>query len=91
MLFIGLVKDKKTPTKEAVAKGTRMIKELKQQGINILHFYWTLGRYTAVVIFEAPSEKEAMKLSFDVLDDVGFETLVAIPREEARKSLYGEE
>jgi len=91
LLFIGLAKDKKTPTKEAVAKGTRMIEELKKQGINILSFYWTLGRYSAVIVFEAPSEKEAMKLAFDVLDDASFETLVAIPREKARKLLYGEE
>jgi len=87
LIFIGLVKDKKTPTKETTAKGTRMIEELKKKGINILSFYWTLGRYTAVVIFEAPTEKEAMKLAFDVLDDVSFETLVAIPREEALKLL----
>ncbi len=40
-----------------------------------------------MVVFEAPSEMEAMKLSFDVLDDVSFETLVAVPREEARKLL----
>ncbi len=39
MIFIGLVKDKKTPTKEAVAKGTRMIEELKKarhKNLNLL-------------------------------------------------------
>ena len=85
MIFIGLIKDKKKPTKEATDKGTKMIAELKKKGIETLSFYWTLGRYTAVVIFEAPSEKEAMKLAFDVLDDVTMETMVAIPREEALK------
>jgi uncharacterized protein with GYD domain len=87
LIFIGLVKDKKKPTKEATDKGTKMIAELKEKGIEILSFYWTLGRYTAVVIFEAPTEKEAMKLAFDVLDDVTMETMVAIPREEALKLL----
>jgi uncharacterized protein with GYD domain len=82
-----LVKDKKTPTKETTARGTKMLNELKKKGIKILGFYWTLGRYDDIVIFEAPTEKDAMKLAFDVREDVTTETLVAIPREEGLKLL----
>jgi len=39
------------------------------------------------VIFEAPSEKEALKLAIDVKDEADMETMVAIPREEALKLL----
>jgi len=82
-----LVKDKKKPTKEIVARGTKMLEELKKKGIKILGFYWTLGRYDDVVIFEAPSEKDAMKLAFDAREDVDTETMVAITREEGLKLL----
>jgi len=87
LIFIMLVKDKKTPTKEITARGTKMLGALKKKGIKILGFYWTLGRYDDVVIFEAPTEKDAMKLAFDVREDVTTETLVAIPREEGLKLL----
>jgi len=46
-----------------------------------------LGRYDDVIIFEAPSEKNAMKLAIEAKDDVEVETMVAIPREEALKLL----
>ena len=87
MLFIMLVKDKKKPTKENTGRGTKMIGELKKKGIKFLGFYWTLGRYDDVVIVEAPTEKDAMKLAFDVREDVTTETLVAIPREGGLKLL----
>ena len=87
MIFIMLAKDKEKPTKELTAKGTKILGELKKKGIKILGFYWTLGRYDDVIIFEAPTEKDAMKLAFDVKDYVDTETLVAIPREEGLKLL----
>ena len=87
MIFISLVKDKKKPTKEATARVTKMLDELSKKGIKILGFYWTLGRYDDVVIFEAPSEKEALELAIDVKDEADMETMVAIPREEALKRL----
>jgi uncharacterized protein with GYD domain len=87
LIFIMLFKDKKTPTKQNTARGTKMLGELEKKGIKILGFYWTLGRFDDVVIFEAPTEKDAMKLAFDVKEDVTTETLVAIPREEGLKLL----
>jgi uncharacterized protein with GYD domain len=87
LFFISLLKDKKKPTKELTDKGTKILEDLKQRGIKILGFYWTLGQYDDVVIFEASDEKEAMKIAIEVKDDVEMETMVAIPREEAIKLL----
>jgi uncharacterized protein with GYD domain len=47
-----------------------------------------LGRYDDVWIFEAPTEKDAMKIAFDVAkENIFTETLTAIPREEGLKLL----
>jgi uncharacterized protein with GYD domain len=59
------------------------VEEFKKMGINVLNWYWTLGRYDYVVVFEAADEKEAMKFSLSVAEFVASETLVAIPRQEA--------
>jgi uncharacterized protein with GYD domain len=82
-----LAKDKEKPTKANTSQATKILEELKKKGIKILGFYWTLGRYDDVIIFEAPSEKDAMKLGIAIKEYVSSETLVAIPREEALKLL----
>ena len=87
MIFVSLGKMRKKPAKETSAQATKMIDEMKKRGIKILSFYWTLGRYDTVLIFEAASEKDALKVSIDVAEFVAAETLVAIPREEAIKLL----
>jgi uncharacterized protein with GYD domain len=87
LIFISLAKVKNKPTKETTGKFTKTLGELKKKGINILGFYWTLGRYDGVMIFEAPSEKDAIKLAVDLREDATLETMVAIPREEALKLL----
>jgi len=87
LIFIGLVKAKKTPTKENTAEFTKMVDNLNKIGIKILSMYWTLGRYDGVVIFDAPTEKVAMKFAIMMAEDVRTETMVAIPREEALKLL----
>ena len=48
-------------------------------------FYWTLGHYDTVLIFSAPSEKDAMKIAIDAAELVATETMLAFPREEATK------
>jgi len=78
---------RKKPSKELSAQATKMIEEVKKKGIKVLGWYWTLGRYDTVLIFEAANEKEAMKQSFAAAEFVTTETLVAIPREEAIKLL----
>jgi uncharacterized protein with GYD domain len=83
LIFVGLAKFRKPPEKEDAGDTAKMIADWKEKGINMLHWYWTLGRYDAVVVFEAKSEKEAMKMSIEISKWVTTETLVAIPREEA--------
>jgi len=52
-----------------------------------MRVYWTLGRYDAVAITEAPTEKDAMKALLRFVGLVDIETMVAVPREEAIKLL----
>ncbi len=83
MIFIHLGKMRKKPDKSTAGDANKMVEEFKKNGIKVLNWYWTLGRYDTVFIFEAASEKEAMKMSIDVAEWVASETLVAIPRQEA--------
>jgi uncharacterized protein with GYD domain len=71
------------PDKATAGNATEKVAEFKKRGINILNWYWTLGRYDTVVVFEAENEKEALKFSLGVAEFVATETLVAIPRQEA--------
>ncbi|MEM3068470.1 MAG: GYD domain-containing protein [Nitrososphaerales archaeon] len=87
LIFINLGKIRKKPDKKGAGDATKMVEEFKKKGIKVLNWYWTLGRYDTVFIFEAASEKEAMKLSIDISEFVATETLVAIPRQEAVKLL----
>ena len=53
-----------------------------------MRVYWTLGSYDRVVILEAPSEKDVMKIVLGMQDKVDSdETMVAVPREEPIKLL----
>ena len=88
MYFISLFKWKKAPTRELIKETnwSETRKKLEKQGIKI-DSYWTFGRYDAINIIEAPSEKEAMKVLLQFQDLVESETLTAVPREEAIKLL----
>ena len=86
LIFITLLKWKQTPKKEMLEQSTKKLKELANQGIKMKP-YWTLRRYDAVTIIEAPTEKDAMKALLPFQDVVATETLVAVPREEAIKLL----
>lgn len=85
MIFISLLRSKKSGSEAGIDQETKMLGSLKKKGIKILSYYWTLGRYDAVFIFEAPTEKDAMKLAIEFGEAVTVETMVAIPREEAIK------
>ncbi len=65
---------------------TKTMRELEEQGIK-MRICWTLGRYSAVSIMEAPTEKDAMKILLPLQDVVDTETMVAVPREEGIKLL----
>ena len=87
MIFVSLGKMRKKPDKPLTADATERMEGLKQKGIKILNWYWTLGRYDVVVVFEAPNEKEALKFNLRFSDIVATETMVAIPRQEALQLL----
>jgi len=86
LYFITLTKWKEAPTKEIIDNATKQFKEFEKQGIKI-RIYWTLGRYDAVSIVEAPTEKDVMKMLLPLQGLIETETLVAVPREEAIKLL----
>jgi len=87
MIFITLAKYRKKPTKEIFAQADKLFEKTVHEGAKILDRYLTLGRYDGVTIIEARDEKAAMKYLARFGDIVSTETLVAIPREEARKLL----
>ena len=83
LIFVSLGKMRKKPDKAMAGNASKMVEDFKKKGINILNWYWTLGRYDTVVVFEAANEKEALKFSLGIAEFVATETLVAIPRQEA--------
>lgn len=86
MRFISLVKWKKKITKQSIAQNLKCMKyEAAKEGIKMIEIYWTLGRYDAVAIIEAPDEKAAMRMAVRRGECMAMETMVAIPAEEARK------
>ncbi len=85
MFFIALIKFKKK-ARDVVEIGKKVMQNLPE-GVKILSTYWTLGEYDAVLIYEAPNEKVAIKLGIEAGEAMQTQTLVAIPREEAMKLL----
>jgi len=85
MIFISLARFRKKPTKEFLAESNKLVQKAVTEGLKVLGMYWVLGRYDAVLLWEAPNEKMLMKAAIRWGDDVSFETLVAVPREEATK------
>jgi uncharacterized protein with GYD domain len=60
---------------------------MQKLGIKVLANYWALGRFDDVLVFEASSEKVAVKFAVEV-GKLGFsttETMVATPKEEGIK------
>jgi uncharacterized protein with GYD domain len=83
--FIALVKFKKAQTKAIVAENLKKVEADTKEGVKWHAIYWTLGRYDAVALYEAPSEQVAMKMAIRRGENMAIETLVAVPVEEARK------
>jgi uncharacterized protein with GYD domain len=81
MLFIALVKFRKTLSKQVVAENIRDIEADTKDQVRYLQIYWTLGKYDTIVIFEAPDEKVAMNTVLKRLDRMEIEPLVAVPAE----------
>ena len=85
MNCVVLIKFRKKPTKEVIAQNVKMLEMGEKEGVKNLSLHWTLGRYDAVAITEAPNEKAIMKQLIRMGDNITTETLIAIPAEEARK------
>lgn len=85
MFFVGLVKFKKKPTQEMIAENLKLQQKEEKEGVKVHAVYWTLGRYDAVVISEAPNEKAIMKTAIRRENNMSIETLAAVPAVEARK------
>ena len=85
MHFILLVRFKEKPTKKSIADNLKKIEAEKKEGITYSAIWWTLGKYDAIALCEAPNEKVLMKASIGRSDFMNIESLVAVPAEEARK------
>jgi uncharacterized protein with GYD domain len=85
MKFIGLIKFRKKVDKDLVGWTLKTIASDEKAGIHFQNIFWTLGRYDAVAIYDAPDERAAMKIAIARGDIMNIETLVAVPAEEARK------
>ena len=85
MFFIALIKFKKN-AKDVVKIGKKIMENLPE-GVKIISSYWTLGRYDAVWVYEAPNEMTALQLGIKAGDLMQTETLVGISRDEAIKIL----
>jgi uncharacterized protein with GYD domain len=84
--FISLIRFKTKPTKASIAQNLKCIKlESAKEGVKCIDYFYTLGRFDAVLIMEAPDEKAVLRASIRRGDCMSIETLVAIPAEEARK------
>jgi len=84
MLFVVLAKMRGAIDEEFSKKSEEFMKH-PPPGIKIHQVLNTLGRYDMVILYEAPSEKEALMAGMMFSDKAATETLVAIPQEEAKK------
>jgi len=85
MYFVALLKFKKKPDKAFMIETQKLIDADTQKGFRFHAIYWTLGKYDAVAVYEAPDEKEAMKAAMKRVELMDVETYVAIPRDEVKK------
>ncbi len=83
--YIALMRFRKKPTRETIKHNLDQMEKDKEMGVHVRQVYWTLGRYDAVVIVDAPDEKALMKGQIARGEYLSGETMVAIPAEEARK------
>ena len=87
MIAIVLVKFKKS-AKEVAEYGSQVLKSVPKY-IKIKETYWTMGRYDAVWIVQAPNEEKLFEwfIKAGRTDIARTETMIALPREMAVKML----
>lgn len=86
MWFITLARMKGATNKESEEKANKFLAN-PPPGVKIHNVFYTLGRYDLAIAYEAPTEKDAMACGMFFGDKAFTETLVAVPREEARELL----
>lgn len=79
MLFIALVKFRRSLSRDVVAQNLKDIESDTKGQIKYTGIWWTLGRYDTVVMFDAPDEKAAMNMVLKRIDRMDIEMLVAVP------------
>jgi len=84
MFFIVLAKMKGELTPE-FRKATQKTLKSPHPELKIQNVFWTLGQYDFVIIYEAPNEKEALKMGTAWGRFCHCQTMVAIPSKEAQK------
>jgi uncharacterized protein with GYD domain len=84
MLFVTLGRLRTKPTNEFLDKADETMKN-PPPDVKVHNVLWTLCPYNIIIVHEAPSEKEAMKMGIQLIDYVACETLVAVTREGALK------
>lgn len=88
MLFISLTKFKAKPTIEVTNGWHKKVDPvLKKQNIKMVAAFWTLGKYDAVLVFDAPSEAALLKFLYDSSDFIDTETMSAVTESSAEKFL----
>ena len=84
MWFVTMVKFRRKPSKTDLEQMKLYWGEAEKWGVKRHQAFWTLGRYDAVFISEAPDEKTAMKFAMWTPSDLGAtETMIAVDRDEA--------
>ena len=84
MFFIALAKMRGNIT-PAFKEATQKALKSPPPGLKIHNVFWTLGQYDFVIVYEAPNEKEAVKMGVGWAEFCETQTMVAIPHEEAQK------
>jgi len=84
MFFVVLAKLRGKITPE-FREATQKALKSPPPGLKIHNVFWTLGQYDYVIIYEAPNEKEALKMGAAWAEFCETQTMVAIPSEEAQK------
>jgi len=86
MFFVSLLKMKGKVTQAAIEAMQNSCQN-PPPGIKYHSVFCTLGQYDFVITFEAPDEKEAMKLTIPWAEFCETQTMAAIPYKEALQFL----
>jgi uncharacterized protein with GYD domain len=86
MRFVTLARLRARPSKELLKMIDRAIKS-PPKGVKIRDVFWTLGRYDMVMVHEAPDQKRGMSLGMQFGDHMTTETMAAVTRKEAIRSI----